>query len=367
MVIMTVRKPKKKVVRKVRGKVRVRKVRRDTLKNVSNIQVTVPAVVSSSGGGGASSSASTSGGAGFNYPMTAGVADNTTGNELKQLRQDVALSFQNLIGDLANSRELDRQFTEQRFADQVMAQPTSKTVITREAGVQNDIVVPMDNVAATAAVGAPVIQEPLNQGPVEQPPLPVPVAVTPAREPLVQAPMPAAERMEVVGRREAAREGRNRAQRLAAEQQAAAVQEIGLQAAPFQPPAQGLEGRGRAEIVDGVLGNVRLPKRTANPDLQQPRMPRGAGNELVVDPNAAARAAAEQGYIERITNREAFPLYRGLVDRGGVALPLYEGRVVSDRNPKATRFNREGELENGGDQQQQLPQLQYEDDNMNDL
>jgi hypothetical protein len=375
MVVVTVRKPRKKVVRKARGKIRVRKVRRDTLKNVSNIQVTVPAVVSSSGGGGASSSASTGGGAGYNYPMTAGVADNTTGNELKQLRQDVALSFQSLIGDLANSRELDRQFAEQRFADQVMAQPTAKTVITREAGVQNDIVVPMDNTAAeltsrsAAAVGAPVIQEPLNQGPVEQAPLPVPVAVTPAREPLVQAPMPAAERMEVVGRREAAREERNRAQRLAAEQQAAAVQEIGLQAAPFAPPAQGLEGRGRAEIVDGVLGNVRLPKRTANPDLQQQRLPRGAGNELVVDPNAGARAAAEQGYIERITNRESFPLYRGLVDRGGVALPLYEGRVVSDRNPKATRFNREGEapeLENDGEQQQQ-PQIQFEGDDMNDI
>jgi hypothetical protein len=254
MAVVTVRKPRKKVVRKARGKIRVRKVRRDTLKNVSNIQVTVSAVVSSCGGGGASSSASTSGGAGFNYPMTAGISDNTTGNELKQLRQDVALSFQSLIGDLANSRELDRQFAEQRFADQVMAQPTAKTVITREAGVQNDVVVPMDNVAAeltsrsAAAVGAPVIQEPLNQGPVEQPPLPAPAPVTPAREPLVQAPMPAAERMEVVGRREAAREERNRAQRLAAEQQAAAVQEIGLQAAPFQPPAQALEGQGRAEM-----------------------------------------------------------------------------------------------------------------------
>jgi hypothetical protein len=114
------------------------------------------------------------------------------------------------------------------------------------------------------------------------------------------------------------------------------------------------------------LGNVRLPKRTANPDLQQQRLPRGAGDELVVDPNAAARAAAEQGYIERITNRESFPLYRGLVDRGGVALPLYEGRIVSDRNSKATRFNREGELENGGEQQQQ-PQIQFEGDDMNDI
>jgi hypothetical protein len=365
MVVVTVRKPRKKTVRRVRGKVRVRKVRRDTLKNVSNIQVTVPAVVSSSGGGGASSSASSGGG--FNYPQTAGVVDNTTGNELKQLRQEVALSFQSLLGDLANSRELDKQFREQRGDPQVMAQPTARTVMTREAGVQGEVIIPMDNAAAAAAVGPPVLAEPLQQGPVEQAPPAVPAAVTPAREPLVAAPMAPAERMQVMGRREAAREERNRAQRLAAEEQAAAVREIGLQAAAFAPPAQALEGVGRGEIVDGVLGNVRLPQRTANPDLQQQRLPRGAGNELVVDPNAAARAAAERGYIERITNRESFPMYRGLVDRGGVALPLYEGRVISDRNPKATRFNGALELENGGgEQQQQLPQLQYED-NMNDL
>jgi hypothetical protein len=368
MPVVKVRKPKKNVPKKVKrvaGKVRVKKVRRDTLKNTNNIRVTVPAIVSSSGGGGASASSS-SGGGGFGYPMTAGVVDNTTGNELKQLRSDVALNFQSLLGDLANMRDLDRQFMDQRYGDR-LPQPTAKTVATREAGVQGDVVIPMDNAAVNAGVGRPVFAEPLNQGPVDAPvDAEAPAVAAPAvqqREPLVDVPMPREDRMEVVGRREAAREARNRAQRQAAEAQAEAVRQNGLQPAAFAAPGEALEGRNGDPMqgMDGVIGNLRLPKRTANPDLVQ-RMPRGAGNQLVVDPNAAARAAAERGYIERIANRQDYPLYRNMASTGSVALPLYEGRAISDRRPKSIRFNGPGEIEAGEQQPQQL-QLEY----MNDL
>jgi hypothetical protein len=358
MAVVKVKRTRKKVVKRVGGKVRV-KVRRDTLKNraSNNIRITLqPGVVAA--GGSSSSSASARGSSGFNYPQTAGVVDNTTGNELKQLRQDVALNFQSLLGDLANTRELDREF--RRAVGHVEAQPTARTVLTREAGVQGDVVVPMD-VAAAEMLQPNAMADPMNQGPVDGAALPVAaVGIGGAGgEPLVQPPLPLGERMQVVGRREAAREDRNRAQRLAAEAAAAAVRANGLQPAPFAPPAQGLEGRGGdMQGMGGVISNTRLPKRRPG-DLPPPP---GQGNELVLN----QRAEAERGYVDRITNRQDFPLYRNTVAGGGVALPIYEGQARSDRRPKSMRFNPVGQdpvLDALPPQQQEeLLQLQYEQD-----
>jgi hypothetical protein len=361
MAVVKVKRTRKRTpVRKPGGKVRVKKVRRDTLKNKAsnNIRISVqPGVVTA---GGSSSSALAGGSSGFSYPQTAGVVDNTTGNELKQLRQDVALNFQSLLGDLANTRELDREF--RRAVGHVEAQPTARTVLTRETGVQGDVVVPMD-VAAADMLQPNAIADPMNQGPVDG------AAVAPVAavgigggggEPLVQPPLPPGERMQVVGRREAAREDRNRAQRLAAEAAAAAVRANGLQPAPFGPPAQGLEGRvgDNMQGMGGVINNTRLPKRRPG----DPPGPLGQGNELVLN----QRAEAERGYVDRITNRQDFPLYRNTVAGGGVALPIYEGQARSDRRPKSMRFNPVGQdpvLDALPPQQQEeLLQLQYEQD-----
>jgi hypothetical protein len=226
MAVVKVKRARKKVVKRVGGKVKV-KVRRDTLKNKAsnNIHITLqPGVVAA---GGSSSSASAGGSSGFNYPQTAGVVDSTTGNELRQLRQDVALNFQSLLGDLANTRELDREF--RRAVGHVEAQPTARTVLTREAGVQLDVIVPMDT-AAAEMLQPNAMADPMNQGPVDGAALPVAAVGIGGGggEPLVQPPLPQGERMQVVGRREAAREDRNRASD--AHQQ------------PQLPPAQSLKG-----------------------------------------------------------------------------------------------------------------------------
>jgi hypothetical protein len=358
MAVVKVKRTRKKVVKRVGGKVRV-KVRRDTLKNKAsnNIRITLqPGVVAA---GGSSSSASAGGSSGFSYPQTAGVVDNTTGNELKQLRQDVALNFQSLLGDLANTRELDREF--RQAVGHVEAQPTARTVLTREAGVQGDVVVPMDTGAAEM-LQPNAMADPMNQGPVDGGAV-APVAAVGigggGGEPLVQPPLPQGERMQVVGRREAAREDRNRAQRQAAEAAAAAVRANGLQPAPFGPPAQGLEGRvGNMQGMGGVIANTRLPKRRPG----DPPGPPGQGNELVLN----QRAEAERGYVDRITNRQDFPLYRNTVAGGGVALPIYDGQARSDRRPKSMRFNPVGQdpvLDALPPQQpEELLQLQYEQD-----
>jgi hypothetical protein len=357
MAVVKVKRTRKKVVKRVGGKVKV-KVRRDTLKNraTNNVRITLqPGVVTA--GGSSSSSASAGGSSGFNYPQTAGVVDNTTGNELRQLRQDVALNFQSLLGDLVNTRELDREF--RQAVGHVEAQPTARTVLTREAGVQGDVVVPMD-VAAADMLQPNAMADPMNQGPVDGAALPVAAAGIGGAggEPLVQPPLPQGERMQVVGRREAAREDRNRAQRQAAEAAAAAVRANGLQPAPFAPPAQGLEGRmgDNMQGMGGVINNTRLPKRRPG----DPPGPPGQGNELVLN----QRAEAERGYVDRITNRQDFPLYRNLAAGGNVALPIYEGQARSDRRPKSTRFNPVGQdpvLDALPPQQQEeLLQLQYE-------
>jgi hypothetical protein len=358
MAVVKVKRTRKKVVKRVGGRVKV-KVRRDTLKNKAsnNIRITLqPGVVAA---GSSSSSASTGGSSGFNYPQTAGVVDNTTGNELKQLRQDVALNFQSLLGDLANTRELDREF--RQAVGHVEAQPTARTVLTREAGVQGDVVVPMDTGAAEM-LQPNAMADPMNQGPVDAGNVAAPAAATAVanREPLVDAPQP--DRMEVVDRQQAAREERAREQRLAAEAAAAAVRP-----APG-PPAQGLEGRVAENMqgMAGVINNTRLPKR--RPGDMPP--PPGQGNELVLN----QRAEAERGYVDRITNRQDFPLYRNTVAGGGVALPIYEGQARSDRRPKSVRFNPVGQdpVLDGPQAMLALPdaqmqQLQYEQDGDNDL
>jgi hypothetical protein len=355
-VVKVTRTRKKAPVRKPGGKVRVKKVRKDTLKNKAsnNIRISVqPGVVAA---GGSSSSASAGGSSGFSYPQTAGVVDNTAGNELKQLRQDIALNFQSLLGDLANTRELDREF--RQAVGHVEAQPTARTVITREAGVRGDVVVPMDTGAAEM-LQPNGMADPINQGPVDAGNVAAPAAAVAVanREPLVDAPQP--DRMEVVDRQQA-REERAREQRAAAEAAAAAVRANGLQPAPFAPPAQGLEGRvgGNMQGMGGVINNTRLPKRRPG-DLPPPP---GQGNELVLN----QRAAAERGYVDRITNRQDFPLYRNTVAGGGVALPIYEGQARSDRRPKSMRFNPVGQdpvLDALPPQQQEeLLQLQYEQD-----
>lgn len=351
---------KKKKVSTPRKRRTMVKVRRDTLKNVNNIRINIPAGSAAAGGGSASGGGG--GGAGStvilpaSYPGSSGVADNTTGNEFKALRRDVQATFDSLYGDLANSRELDRQF--RQSVGVVISQPTRPTVATREAGIQHDVVVPMD---ANQARAQPNLPDPMDvQGPID-PVQPVQPVILPTNvTPLVNRAPARADLMDVADQRETERQ-----------QQAADNRQFVNEAvAPmrgFGPPAAGLQGNGDPrQGFDGIgIGNTRLPKRRADPDATPPR---GFGNELVVaadaTPAAQARAAAEAGYIERIANRDQYPLYRGLAVDGNVALPIYDNTLVNNRSRPARRLNEQGAVEQAEPPAQGLLQLQYEDDGL---
>jgi hypothetical protein len=348
---------------KVGKSVRV-KVKRDTLKSrASNVvKVTLPAPGAGSGirAGGAtgSSSSSSSAGAGGSshttiYPGSyTGVADNTTGNEFKNLRKELAVTFDSLLGDLANTRELDRQFREN--VAHIIGQPRVPTVATPEAGVQQNVIAPMD---ANAAQDNAVMPDPMNMGPVAPA---APAAPAPGGggggEPLVDPPPAREDRMAVVGRREAAREQRAQNQRRQAE---AAANQVRIND-PFDPPAANLQANRNAPPLQGmagVVGNVVVPENMRFPlqnnEAARFRLPKRG----VIDAGRGALVPVNNDLVvDALVNRDQFQ--QGAA-QGNNMMQIYEGGARQGRRA----FRRIGEDDNVFDPQPQpqQPELLFDD------